>query len=346
VAIPFLWCLIAAALFGAATPISKLLLGGLGPFTLAGALYIGAGIALLPAAVRGRSRTRAINGRNLALVTGVVGFGGILAPVFLLYGLSQAPAGSVALWLNFEPVATALLAWVMFREHVTRHSWLAVLLVLASGTLLAQPFTWGSLEAASLVTLACVCWGLDNNFTALVDAFTPAQTTSIKGILAGSVNLAIGSWFEAGLGSLQVAALALSIGALCFGLSLVLYIAGAQQLGAIRSQLLFATSPFYGLVLAWTALGEPVLWTQIAAAGLAILSIWLLYSERHGHAHTHESVTHLHSHRHDDGHHDHARHDHQHAGLTASVWHTHEHTHESVTHTHPHRPDLHHRHTH
>ena len=37
-----------------------------------------------------------------------------------------------------------------------------------------------------------MCWGLDNNLTALVSGFTPAQTTVVKGMIAGAVNLTLG----------------------------------------------------------------------------------------------------------------------------------------------------------
>ncbi len=338
---PFLWCLAAALLFGASTPASKLLLGDLGPFTLAGMLYCGAGIAVLPFAFRRRSATLPADLRNLLRLAGAVVCGGVLAPVLLLGGLSAAPAASVALWLNLEPAATAILAWAFFREHLTQRVWLAVMLMLAAGTSLAAPFDPGTMTAAALVAFACACWGLDNNFTALIDTFTPAQTTAIKGLVAGGINCGIGLWLEAGPVTLNVAAWALSIGALCYGLSLVLYITSAQYLGAARSQLIFATAPFCGVLIAWTAFSEPVLWMQATAAGLMLAAMWLLRSERHGHEHTHTAVMHVHSHRHDDAHHDHS-----HPGGTPSVRHTHEHAHESVTHGHPHRPDLHHRHEH
>ncbi len=45
---PVLLALAAAALFGAATPVSKLLLGSISPFQLAGLLYWGAAAGVLP----------------------------------------------------------------------------------------------------------------------------------------------------------------------------------------------------------------------------------------------------------------------------------------------------------
>jgi drug/metabolite transporter (DMT)-like permease len=191
------------------------------------------------------------------------------------------------------------------------------------------------------VALACVFWGLDNNLTALVSGFTPAQTTAIKGAVAGAVNLAIGLGAERTLPSGGAVPIALAVGALAYGASILLYILGAQQLGASRSQLLFSSSPFLGMALSWLMLGEPVLGVQLAAAALMVAGILLMLSARHGHAHTHEAMAHTHSHRHDDGHHTHV-----HPGLPGWIRHTHPHEHEPVTHEHAHSPDLHHRHRH
>jgi len=186
-----------------------------------------------------------------------------------------------------------------------------------------------------------VCWGADNNLTALVSGFTPAQTTLVKGIGAGTVNLAIGLVFEGGLPPVAGIFGALVVGAFSYGLSIMLYISGAQQLGASRSQLLFSTSPFLGVLLAWFVFGEPAHALQFGAAVFMVAGIAFMLTARHEHEHTHERMVHTHEHRHDDGHHNHV-----HPGLPAWVRHTHEHEHEPVTHTHAHVPDLHHRHEH
>jgi len=338
---PVLWCLAAAALFGASTPAAKALLGGMGPLELAGLLYLGAAAAALPFSFHGGSRELAARRSNVLKLLGAVFFGGGAGPVLLLVGLSQAPAATVALWLNLETVATALLAWAFFREHLDGRTWLAVLLAVAAGMVLASPSGFGLAPAAVLVSLACLCWGLDNNLTALIDGFTPAQTTLAKGLGAGTVNLALAFALEPVELGWTIVAVALGVGALGYGVSLVLYIQGAQHLGATRSQVLFSTAPFLGGFFAWTLLGEPVLVSQSIAIGALIPALWLLLSARHDHRHTHEACTHTHSHRHADGHHRHSP-----GGRLGSVRHTHKHSHEAMAHAHPHAPDLHHRHQH
>ncbi len=339
---PVGWCLLSAALFGASTPASKALLeGSVGPVTLAGLLYLGAALATAPFARRGGVPARRRDPVNLRRLAGAVLFGGVIGPVALMVGLATAPSASVSLWLNLETTATALLAWALFREHLHARGWLANGLVVVAGVLLAAPDGFQVAPAAGWVLLACVCWGLDNNLTAIIDGFTPAQTTCAKGLVAGGTNLALGLGLGEAIPTVPQILGALLVGALAYGASIVLYIRGAQQLGATRSQMLFATAPFLGMLVSWAVLAEPVLAVQLGATLLMGAALALLLGHRHAHEHAHEALEHTHAHRHDDGHHTHT-----HDGLPDEVWHTHPHEHEAVTHTHPHVPDLHHRHRH
>lgn len=338
---PVLAALAAALLFGASTPLAKALLASLGPFTLAGLLYVGASIGALPFAFRGGSPDLRRDPRQRRLLGFAVVFGGGIAPVLLLAGLRAAPAASVSLWLNTEVVTTALLAWTLFHEDLGHRVALAAGLVLAGGIILAAPEGHAGWKAGALVAGACVCWGMDNNLTALVSGFTPAQTTVAKGLIAGTVNLLIGLSLGQHLSGVGLVGEALAVGAVCYGASIMLYIFSAQQLGATRSQLLFATSPFLGVILAWTLFHEHIQLAQVAAAPCIAAGLYFMLTARHRHPHTHEALVHTHSHRHDDDHHTHI-----HPGLPAWVRHTHPHEHEPVTHSHEHLPDLHHRHSH
>ena len=338
-AAPALWCLAAAALFGASTPLSKGLLRSLGPFSLAGLLYLGAAAAVVPFARRNGSGER--RRENRWRLAGAVVAGGVLGPVLLLIGLKQTSAASVSLWLNLETVATAVLAAAFFREHLGRETWSAVALVGTASVLLVWPAGVGTASAAALVALACICWAIDNNLTALIDGFTPAQSTLVKGVVAGGFNLTIGIWFERNVWLASSVATALLVGALCYGLSLVLHIAGSQHLGAARAQTIFGTAPFWGVALSWVLLSEPWSPEQGLAGVLMVGALWLMRNEQHGHAHPHTTVVHTHPHRHDDGHHEHS-----HGEPPAMQWHTHEHAHDALVHEHDHIPDLHHRHVH
>lgn len=350
---PALECLAAAALFGAVTPAAKPWLASVGPLTAAGLLYLGAALVATPAALcpglgelraafRGTTRlARPAAARQRLRLAGAVLAGGLVAPVLLMIALHEAPAAAVSLWLPLETPLTALVAWAWFRENASPRTAAAVVLVVAAGAVLASPEGFHLAPAALLVAGACLGWAIDNNLTALVDAYTPAQTTFAKGLIAGVINLGLGRWHEPGPLPGGTVATLLALGAAGYGVSLILYVRSAQQLGAARSQMLFAASPVFGLAVAAGWLGEPLGAVHVVAAALITAALALLFTERHVHQHAHERQRHTHSHRHDDLHHAHV-----HPGLPAWVRHTHAHVHSPVVHAHPHRPDLHHRHAH
>ena len=141
--------------------------------------------------------------------------------------------------------------------------------------------------------------------------------------------------------SLTAFAAALAVGALSYGLSIALYIASAQELGATRAQGVFAAAPFIGAALSFMLLGEHFGIIEAAACALLVASIPALMLSQHAHVHIHEAMEHVHMHRHDDGHHLH-----DHSGLDPALRHSHVHRHERLVHAHPHWPDVHHRHRH
>lgn len=338
-----LMALLSAILFGAATPASKLLLEGFTPFQLAGLLYLGAAIAVAPSALKngGFALPRRDDRQNQFRLFGAVLFGGILGPVALLFGLRLAEAASVSLWLNLELAATAVLGTVLFHDHLGYRGWIGVAAALLASILIAWHPGNAGFFSGFLVLLACVCWGLDNHLTALIDGITPSQSTLWKGIVAGTVNLSIGATLAPILFDVEALAIALVVGALSYGASIVLYIRSAQKIGATRAQVLFSSAPFFGVALSVIFVGESLSIMYAIAIPIFLSGVAFLLMEGHAHAHNHEAITHEHFHHPDDGHHTHAYSD-----LSLSVHDTHQHTHEPAHHSHPHWPDIHHRHKH
>jgi len=342
--------LAAAALFGASTPFAKLLLGELPPLALAGLLYLGSGVGLLAVLVLRRrsakgeagSKEAALTGRDYAWLAGAVIAGGVIAPVLLLWGLSGTGASEASLLLNLEGVITMLIAALLFREAVGRRVWAAAALMLAGASVLSwQPradFEL-SLHAVAIVG-ACLCWALDNNLTRKISASDPVVLAMVKGLAAGSFNLALAYALGMEFPASATLTAALVLGFLSYGVSLVLFILALRHLGAARAAAHFSTAPFIGAALAVPLLGEPVTAGLIAAAALMAIATWLVLTESHSHEHQHGRLVHAHRHVHDE-HHQHAHH-----GDEGPEPHAHEHVHEPMRHAHPHVPDTHHRHEH
>jgi drug/metabolite transporter (DMT)-like permease len=340
---PLVLAFLSALLFGASTPASKALLSSFEPFQLAGLLYLGAALGMAPVVALAPRTTVAprVDRANALRLAGAVLFGGVVGPVLFLAALRLTLAGSVSLLLNLEMVATAVLGVLFFREHMGPRGWIGVAGVVAAGAIVAGIGGWPGLIGAGLTAAACVCWALDNHLTALIDGITPARSTLVKGLVAGTTNLAIGCAAAPLVATPGWIGAALLIGAISYGFSIALYIVSAHGLGATRAQAVFASAPFLGAVLSFAFLGEPVRVAQLLAAAILLPSIALVFGSQHAHSHVHEPLEHSHSHRHDDGHHLHAHPD---AALT--LRHSHAHRHERLAHTHPHWPDIHHRHGH
>lgn len=333
---------VSAALFGVATPVSKILLEDLNYFQLAGLLYFGAAAGLLPFFFKGSQfKFREIDRKNFVRITGAVILGGFLGPVLLLAGLKMASASSVSLWLNLELAATAVLGVACFKDQLDLKGWLGVLGAVMAGVLITLHEGHSGALAGLFVALACLCWGLDNHFTALIDAISPHQMTFLKGLFAGTFNFFVGILLAKSLPSLEIFGAAVGLGIFSYGISIVLYITAAQILGATRSQILFASAPFFGAFFSVMLLSETVSFIQIIAAVVLALSIFSIILGLHSHLHLHDDQTHIHMHRHDDLHHIHG-----HAAEPGSSVHVHKHRHKKIKHAHAHYPDLHHRHDH
>lgn len=338
--------LLSALLFGAGVPITKRLLPEIEPLLLAALLYLGGGLAVsLGRWMRGAGvRESPLDRKDLPRVMGVVLLGGIIGPLALVNGLRTVSGVSGALLLNLEGPFTVGLALLFFGEHLGRRGVLASLAVFIAAAILVVPQRQA--EGANpagvlLLLLACGAWALDNNLTQGLALKDPWQLVMAKTLGAGSCLLLLGLLLRGALPSWGVAAKALGLGGLSYGVSVLLDAYALRLVGAAREAAYFATAPFAGALLSLPLLGERFGPWQLAAGAVMLAGVALLVRERHGHEHTHVPVEHSHRHVHD------SHHQHPHPpGEDAAAPHAHPHRHAPLTHSHPHLSDLHHRHPH
>ena len=332
----------AALLFGAGTPLAKLLLAQASPWLLAGLLYLGSGLGLT--AVRWLRRAPAVRLSRVEWpwFAGAVVAGGVAGPVLLMLGLTGMPASGASLLLNAEGVFTALLAWLAFKENFDRRIALGMAAIALGAVVLSWPgeARFAGAWPALAVLGACLAWALDNNLTRKVSLADASWIAAVKGLAAGSINLALAFGLGATLPAAPVVAASLLVGFLAYGVSLTWFVLGLRHLGTARTGAYFCIAPFFGALLA-VVLGEAVTVPLLLAGALMAVGIWLHLTERHSHEHTHEPLAHEHPHVH-DAHHLH-RHD---PPVPPGTRHSHWHRHDALTHTHPHFPDAHHRHPH
>jgi drug/metabolite transporter (DMT)-like permease len=345
---PFVQALVATLLFGASAPLAKLLLGEIEPVPLAAFLYLGSGIGLLGIRIfqkiirRPSDREAKITKPDLIWLVGAVLAGGVAAPIILLFSLKNTPAATASLLLNFECVATSIIAVLAFKESITRRVWWAIGLITLSSIFLSINFkaSWGVSFGALGILLACVLWGIDNNFTRNISAKDPLVIVTIKGLGAGGLSFALAMILGNKLPAFGIILGAMALGSFSYGVSIVLFIRAMRGLGAARTSALFSAAPLGGMILSFLIFREMPTWTFLIALPIMVIGTIFLVTEQHEHFHTHKFMVHEHAHVHDDGHHDH-----QHeGGLVAK--HSHIHQHEELPHEHEHLPDIHHRHSH
>jgi drug/metabolite transporter (DMT)-like permease len=337
--------LASAALFGAVSPLSKVLLDTVNPFMLAGLMYLGAGLGL--AAYRGLLGALGVSPAEASLrwsdypwLAVAIGMGGVVGPLLLMFGLSRTTASSAALLLNTEGLATMGIAWVAFRENVDWRLMLGAFAILAGAAVLSWDGHGVSFDIGALLVMgACVAWGIDNNFTRKISATDPVVIAMLKGLIAGGVNIALALATGSAFPDAVTVTAAAVVGLLGVGVSLVMFILALRHLGSARTGAYYSLAPFIGAVLAIGLLGEPLTSKLLIAGVLMAIGLWLHLAERHAHEHQHERLEHEHSHVHDE------HHRHSHEGPVTEP-HSHRHVHEPMRHTHAHYPDLHHRHRH
>lgn len=249
------WAILATGLYALNAPVSKLLLEEVPPTMMAALLYLGAGIGLavvrLVQRMTGRGKKEApLTKKDMPYTVGMVVLD-IAAPIFLMVGLTMTMAANASLLNNFEIVATAVIALLIFREAISRRLWLAIVLVTISSAILSVEdvtsftFSYGSI----FVLLACVCWGLENNCTRMISHKDPLEIVVIKGFGSGLGSLVLAFFLGENALPLVYGVCTLLLGFVAYGLSIFFYIYAQRYLGAAKTSAYYALAPFMATAL-------------------------------------------------------------------------------------------------
>ncbi|MFH2118781.1 MAG: DMT family transporter [Pseudomonadota bacterium] len=346
---PLLYILISAAFFGISPPFAKMLVADIPPVALAGLLYTGAFLGLQlyslgrkSLSVKPDAEKVSLQGKDIPWLTAATVFGGIIAPISLMFGLSRTSGFSTSLLLNLEGVATAVIAVLFFKENAGKRLWWALACMTLAGVFLAWDPNRGefNLPGPLMIVLSMVCWGIDNNVTRHISARDPIQIVLIKGLFSGAASISLAYLLGMGIPWNFNIVIALLLGSFSYGISLVFFIKALEGLGSFRTGLFFSLAPFIGAATSLILLKEWIGWVMFPSAGLMLAGLWLMIEEKHSHLHVHDEMTHTHLDNHDDIHHYHDHFD------SPAKSHFHGHTHRKESHAHAHWPDTHHRHAH
>ena len=276
---------LAAALYAINSPLSKLLLDYMPSTLMAGFLYLGAGfgmgiIALLRKSGKKEKTESKLTRTELPYTVAMILLD-IAAPIFLLIGLKSTTAANASLLNNFEIVATAIIALMIFKEKISPRLWFGILFVTLSCAFLSfedlssLKFSFGSL----FILLACVCWGFENNCTRKISSKDPLQIVLLKGIFSGTGSVAIGFCVGERIEHWWSIFAVLGVGLVAYGLSIFFYVYAQRILGAARTSAYYAVSPFIGTFLSLAVFRELPQYTYFIALGLMLIGAWLCASD-------------------------------------------------------------------
>lgn len=278
--------ILAAVLYAVSSPFSKILLNEMPPTLMAGFLYLGAGIGMSLIAVSRRVRQVETTEIHLSKAempyTVAMILLDIAAPICMLIGLNATTAANASLLNNFEIVATALIALVVFRERISKRLWTGILFVTLSSVILSfedvtsLEFSYGSL----FVLLAAVFWGLENNCTRKLSSCDPLEIVLLKGIFSGTGSIVIGLVIGERLVNLWSVIAVMAVGIVSYGLSIYFYVHAQRLLGAARTSAYYAVSPFIAAFLSILIFGQIPEVTYFIALILMAVGAW--YSSHDG----------------------------------------------------------------
>lgn len=338
--------ILSAILFGMSPVACKAIVGEMSATLLAGLLYLGSGLGLIGVVLYQKlpvvDLAYSLSLRQRAYLAIAIIAGGVIAPLFLAFGIRYGTATEVSLLLNFETVATTFLAWFVFHEHIGSRVWIGKLLIIGASLVIILAGSEGvQLSVPGLSVLAaCLLWGIDNNLTRELESLPAPLLACVKGLSAGIFNVILSMFLpRSPATALQITG-TLGIGVLSYGVSLVLFIHALREIGAARTSTWFASGPFIGSLLSVLVLGERPPSEYWVAALVMLSGVFFLYGEAHRHIHEHEQLAHSHPHGHDE------HHRHEHGEEVNREPHDHYHVHEPLMHAHAHWPDIHHRHRH
>lgn len=295
-------CAILAAVFYALnTPFSKVLLKNISPTFMASFLYLGAGIGvgiMYLFQYKKEDSSMRLSRKDLPYTILMVVLD-VIAPIFLMIGISIGSSANASLLGNFEIVATSIIALVIFKEDVSKNLWIAIVFITLSSIILSFEgqesfrFSYGSL----FVILATMSWGLENNCTRKISNKSSYQIVTIKGLCSGIASLIISIIIGEKFPEIRYTLYALLLGYVAYGLSIFLYVRSQRDLGAAKTSAYYAIAPFIGTFLCFLVNGEALSASYFVGLILMIVGTVFVVIDtcliKHTHLHTH-TITHTH----------------------------------------------------
>ncbi len=319
-----------AGFYALNVPCSKLLLSDVTPTFMAAFLYLGAGVGvgiMYFFHFKKEPKDERLQKKDLPYTFAMVVLD-IIAPILLMFGVRLGTAANASLLGNFEIVATTIIAFMIFKEKVSKRLWGAIGLVTLSSIILSFAgngsfdFSVGSV----FVLGATVCWGFENNCTRSISEKSTYQIVTIKGICSGMGSLIVAAIMKETFPNAANILMVMLLGFVAYGLSIFTYIRAQKTLGAAKTSAYYAVAPFIGVFLSLIFLRERITISFIIALSIMIFATVVIIYDTLAHSHKH-AHTHVVTHTHDGTTHTHTiEHTHNHVHVLSKGKHDHTHS--------------------
>ncbi len=204
----------------------------------------------------------------------------ILAVIFLMKGLSLTSSATVSLLSNFEIVATALIAYLIFKERISPNLRISIVLITIAGIVLSlQDGDFSFSSGGLFVIMATLAWGLENNCTKSLADHDPLKVTAVKGLGTGIGSLVIALSLGQKMPDSYNLVMIMLLGFVSYGLSVSLYIYAQRKLGAGTTSAYYALAPFISTILSLVIFREIPGFNYWVGLMIMIVAVYLLNRE-------------------------------------------------------------------
>lgn len=199
----------------------------------------------------------------------------LLASLFIIEAVKLINASLVSLLSMFEIIMTAICSYFIFKNPLKKNEIIAIVLMFIGCFILNfQSGIFSNINISSLLVIAsCLCWGIENNVTAMISSKEPAFFTSIKcffvalfyliiALISNNLNLSFPILFFYGF--------------FTYGISILSYAISTKYLGVNKATLVFSFSPIFGVLLALIIYGDPINIEFVISTILMISAILLI----------------------------------------------------------------------
>lgn len=248
--------LLAAVLYAISVPFSNMLFEKITPIVLSSLLYLGAflgtGILFLCTYNKKEKTSEPIYKKDIPYVIGMIIFD-IIAPICFFLGLEKFGSSGTSLLNNFEIVASSIIAMILFKEIISKRMWVAICLITISSFILSFEelktfkFSFGAL----LVLIATISWAFENNCTRKLSNKNRYKIVMIDGLGAGIGCLIVAFITRQPIPNILWIVLALLLGFVSYGLSIVLYIKSQSIIGVAKTSAYYSVNPFIASFLSF-----------------------------------------------------------------------------------------------